>query len=218
MLKRMIDELMEGICGGKLDVDTLRGKLKAIKTQIGEALSINVSSEKLMTFLLEDTMDLAALRMKKFKRNDSVFAVKELFQEVMSILAFKAEHKLIEVSLSFTCANTGLVVSAPPLWSGVGVNSLFVSLTPEQAPESCGFMYWDPLVTPTASLGRAGPRLTSDGGGGGDDDDGDGINVGGMVGGIVGGLSGLIGGISGGLWYLKKKKKQRVQGAGPATV
>ena len=58
----------------------------------------------------------------------------------------------------------------------------------------------------------------SDGGGGGDDDDGDGINVGGMVGGIVGGLSGLIGGISGGLWYLKKKKKQRVQGAGPATV
>ena len=73
-------------------------------------------------------------------------------------------HKLIEVSLSFTCANTGVVVSAPPLWSGVGVNSLFVSLTPEQAPESCGFMYWDPLVTPTASLGRAGPRLTSDGG------------------------------------------------------
>jgi signal transduction histidine kinase len=101
MLKRMIDELMDHTCVSKLDVDALRGKLKAIKTRIGEALSINVSSEKLMTFLLEDTMDLAALRMKKFKRNDSVFAVKELFDEVISVLAFKAEHKLIKVSVDY---------------------------------------------------------------------------------------------------------------------
>lgn len=58
-----------------MSVDIFKEKLLAIKTRIAEALGINVSTEKIATFMLEDFMDLASIRTGKFSRNDSVFEV-----------------------------------------------------------------------------------------------------------------------------------------------
>ena len=73
----------------------------AIRKRIAEALGINVSNEKLVSFLNEDFLDLASLRTGKFKRNDSKFEVCEPFREVMSILEFKAGYKMINIDLTF---------------------------------------------------------------------------------------------------------------------
>jgi hypothetical protein len=90
MLRRMIDESIEYACTNQMSIEHLKEMLRAIKTRIAEALSINVSSERLVNSLIEDTMDLAALRMKKFKRQDSTFEVHQPFDEVVSVIAFKA--------------------------------------------------------------------------------------------------------------------------------
>ena len=63
-----------------------------------EALNINVSSEKLVSFLVEDILDLSQVKSGKFRRVDSTFPVTELFEEVISILEFKAALKGIQIS------------------------------------------------------------------------------------------------------------------------
>jgi hypothetical protein len=58
-------------------------------------------------------------------------------------------QRLVEVSLSFICASTGAVVNGNVTWeTGENIKKIMVSLSPEQAPESCNALYWDPLVTP----------------------------------------------------------------------
>lgn len=57
-------------------------------------------------------------------------------------------QRLVEVSLSFVCASTGDIVNGSVTWEGGSNRKIMVSLTPEQAPESCNVLYWDPLVTP----------------------------------------------------------------------
>jgi hypothetical protein len=53
---------------------------------------------------------------------------------------------LVDVSLSFICGATEQVIDGGD-FSFEG-NSLSLSLSAEQAPESCGVLYWDPLITP----------------------------------------------------------------------
>jgi hypothetical protein len=55
---------------------------------------------------------------------------------------------LVDVSLSFTCGATGAVIDGGEF--SFQDNTLSVSLTAEQAPESCNVLYWDPLITPFA--------------------------------------------------------------------
>jgi hypothetical protein len=59
-------------------------------------------------------------------------------------------HHLVDVSLSFTCASTGALVNPTLTWEG---NRIIIDLTSAQAPESCGTLYWDPLITPVEELG-----------------------------------------------------------------
>jgi hypothetical protein len=55
------------------------------------------------------------------------------------------EH-LVDVSLSFICGATNRVIDGGDFRFEGG--SLSVALSAEQAPESCGVLYWDPLITP----------------------------------------------------------------------
>ena len=68
---------------------------------------------------------------------------------------------LMEIAMSFVCASTGESVSGTMEWDGQAV---MVNLTPEQAPESCGTLYWDPLVTPI--IVPSTPVALGSGGGG----------------------------------------------------
>lgn len=57
---------------------------------------------------------------------------------------------LLEVSLSFTCKATGEAINGGSFhWQD---NSLSIALNTTQAPESCGVLYWDPLLTPLNPL------------------------------------------------------------------
>jgi hypothetical protein len=66
-------------------------------------------------------------------------------------------HRLLDVSLSLVCASTGELVNPTfEFESTAGASELRLSLSSTQAPESCGVLIWDPLVTPvevTASNG-----------------------------------------------------------------
>lgn len=66
MLKRMIDDLIKYASTNKMSFEHIKEKLLAIKRHISEAMGINVSSEKLVSFLIEDFMDMASLRTGKF--------------------------------------------------------------------------------------------------------------------------------------------------------
>ena len=59
---------------------------------------------------------------------------------------------MVQVSLSFTCAATGAVVDGTFKWEK-GCNCLFISLSAEDAPESCGTLYWDPVLSPLNTAG-----------------------------------------------------------------
>ena len=79
------------------------------------ALDMNISSEKLITFLVSDFLDLGQLRADKFRRSDRVFRINEPFDEVLSILQFKAAHKHIEVNTNYEDIGSDTLVNCDSL-------------------------------------------------------------------------------------------------------
>jgi len=70
-------------------------------------------------------------------------------------------HHLVDVSLSFTCASTESLVNPTFTFAN---NLLTVDLTSDQAPESCGTLFWDPVVTPVDVFADSspGPAISSE--------------------------------------------------------
>ena len=66
-----------------------------------ESLSLNISSEQLITFMAADFLDLGQLRAEKFSTIDKTFKVAEPVEEVLNILQFKAAHKHVNVRKKF---------------------------------------------------------------------------------------------------------------------
>merc|ERR1712196_524501 len=58
-------------------------------------------------------------------------------------------HHLLDMSLSFTCASTGAIINPTFTFQD---NKLTVDLTSAQAPESCGSLYWDPVIAPIEDI------------------------------------------------------------------
>ena len=71
-----------------MSLEVFKEKLTAIKTRIAEALGINISTEKISQFMIEDFMDLGSILTSKFKRNDCVFELQKPFEEVLNTLKF----------------------------------------------------------------------------------------------------------------------------------
>lgn len=71
MLMGRIGDLIES----NQDIERLKKTLSMIKNKILDALEINISSERLVHFLVDDFLDLAQLKAGKFRRSDSKFAV-----------------------------------------------------------------------------------------------------------------------------------------------
>lgn len=102
MLVDRIDDLIEMLKKPDFNIGRFEERLIRIRRKIGEALQINISSEKLISFLVEDFLDLGQLRTGRFRRVDKTFSVQEPIDEVISILSFKAAHKSISIDVNYT--------------------------------------------------------------------------------------------------------------------
>ena len=77
-------------------------QFKRIHRKIGQALLINISSERLISFLIEDFLDLGLVRSGNFRSVDKTFALQQPIKEVIDILSFKAQHKSIKINTHYT--------------------------------------------------------------------------------------------------------------------
>lgn len=101
MLVDRLDDLMELLAKPDFCPIRFKERLTRMRRKIGGALLINISSEKLITFLVEDFLDLAQVRSGKFRRVDKNFRVCEPIEEVVGILSFKASHKNIDIKCTY---------------------------------------------------------------------------------------------------------------------
>ena len=68
----------------------LKKKLIAVSKEYDETLMVQNSSQKLLSFLVNDILDFAQLRSGKFRKDVGFFDIKEAIQEVYMILKEKA--------------------------------------------------------------------------------------------------------------------------------
>ena len=96
-----MEDLVDYLVRGQLSIEVFLSKLSEIKSQVVEALAINISSEKLVSFLIEDFLDLAQVRTGNFRKIISTFEASQPFDEVVSILSCKAKHKRVGIEINF---------------------------------------------------------------------------------------------------------------------
>ena len=93
---KILDDDTAELHPGKLCV-----QLKRIRGKINEALMINVSSERLISFLVEDFLDLSLVRAGKFRRVDKNFTLQQPIKEVLEVLNFKATYKSVKIDTHY---------------------------------------------------------------------------------------------------------------------
>jgi hypothetical protein len=77
MLVERIDDVIKILESdtAELQPEKLCVQLKRIRRKINEALLINISSERLISFLVEDFLDLSLIRAGKFRQVDKNFTL-----------------------------------------------------------------------------------------------------------------------------------------------
>ena len=76
-------------------------RLKGIFDKLTESLHVNGTSERFLTLMIEDFLDLQQLRSKNFRQINSTFEVCKPVQEVMRIISFKANHNAIKLEENY---------------------------------------------------------------------------------------------------------------------
>ena len=71
--------------------------MKGIYSKLIKSLNISSTSERFLTIMIEDFLDLQQLRSNNFRRINSTFEVCKPVQEVMEIISFKAKHNAIKL-------------------------------------------------------------------------------------------------------------------------
>jgi signal transduction histidine kinase len=79
--------------------------LKGIHRKLTQSLDINDTSERFLTLMIEDFLDLQQLRSNNFRRINSIFEVCKPVKEVMEIISFKAKHLAIKLEESYELMN-----------------------------------------------------------------------------------------------------------------
>jgi len=62
-----------------------------------ESLSIKTSSERILSFLVNDILDFAQLKAGKFRKNIQTFSIDKAINDVIKIFSFKAEQMAIQL-------------------------------------------------------------------------------------------------------------------------
>ena len=80
-------------------------RLKGIHRKLTNSLNINDTSERFLTIMIEDFLDLQQLRSNNFRRINSTFEVCKPIKEVIEIISFKANHMAIKLEESYEMMN-----------------------------------------------------------------------------------------------------------------
>ena len=80
-------------------------RLKGIHRKLTDSLNINDTSERFLTIMIEDFLDLQQLRSNNFRRINSTFEVCKPIKEVIDIISFKAKHMAIKLEDSYERMN-----------------------------------------------------------------------------------------------------------------
>lgn len=107
---KMLVERIGDLLDSKYDLGKVKKILSIIRNKISNALDINIASERMVHFLVDDFLDLAQLKAGKFRRADRTFAVHEPINEVFDILRCKAVLQMIELNVSYSNVDENLLV------------------------------------------------------------------------------------------------------------
>ena len=78
-------------------LQNLKTNLNNILKQQKDCLGIKISSERILSFLVNDILDFAQLKAGKFRKNIQTFSIEKVINEMIKIFAFKAEQMAISV-------------------------------------------------------------------------------------------------------------------------
>jgi len=76
-------------------------QISKILVHLDKGLNLQDSSSKMMISLAGDLLDFSQLKNGKFRKNESMFDVKQCIEDVVLIQQFKAQKLKIEVSCDF---------------------------------------------------------------------------------------------------------------------
>ena len=82
-----------------ISVSRIKKKLRSICNQHTESVKIQMSSTKLLKFLVNDILDFSQLRAGKFRKDCGNFNLKESIEEIIMIQQYKAEQTGVQVEL-----------------------------------------------------------------------------------------------------------------------
>lgn len=74
-------------------------KLRSLAQKYQLSVSIQMSSEKILSFLVNDILDYAQISSGKFRKNFSRFNIQECVEEIILVMRFKIEQ--IGINLKF---------------------------------------------------------------------------------------------------------------------
>ena len=105
MLVGQIKDLMEVVGTDEFHPKRFKERLKSIHRKLTNSLHVNGTSERFLTLMIEDFLDLQQLRSNNFRRINSIFEVCKPVQEVIEIISFKAKHMAIKLEESYELMN-----------------------------------------------------------------------------------------------------------------
>ena len=82
-----------------LPIKEIKSRLKSFSEEYLEGAKIQTSSTKLLTYLVNDILDLSQINSGKFRIDSSVFNICEAIDEIISIQKQKAE--LSDVAINY---------------------------------------------------------------------------------------------------------------------
>ena len=80
-------------------------RLKSIHRKLSDSLHVNGTSERFLTLMIEDFLDLQQLRSNNFRIIKSTFELYKPIKEVMEIVSYKAKHFGIKLEEEYELVN-----------------------------------------------------------------------------------------------------------------
>ena len=105
-----IGDLVEMIGTDNFNPNRFKKRLKGIHHKLTDSLHVNGTSERFLTLMIEDFLDLQQLRSNNFRRINSTFEVCKPVQEVMEIISFKAKHNAIKLEEIYELVNKRTII------------------------------------------------------------------------------------------------------------
>ena len=100
-----IRDLVEIIGTTDFHPNRFKRRLKSICRKLTDSLHVNGTSERFLTLMIEDFLDLQQLRSNNFRRINSTFEVCKPVKEVMEIISYKAKHNGIKLEENYELMN-----------------------------------------------------------------------------------------------------------------